>query len=502
MGLTNEFERDLEDQAVLKRPGRVDLRLFQNTPDAGDGHPGLQRCFRNYLHEGGIEKDLELVGFGIKGTSVDISNVKLQQLSNIGSTTISITQWEYLGELDQPLKQADSPTFNGLSINGNIVVTGNVDGVDVSDLKDAFDTHTASTGASHTYIDQSVVIASSPTFVGLTLSANLVTSSTIDSVDIAGHDHSGVNQGGTVAHSSTGGRTVNDHHNQSHVLSGGDHTASGLTVGHVVRATGATTFAWQQLGHGDLSGIGSNAHSVIDTHLSSTSNPHTVTLDQTFDGGKIINGANNVANAVQIGSDSYKWNIYIDVSSKGILMTSGSIPAYIGTIGSGDLWFKTNNTNRWRIYSGDGSFRPNAGNTIDIGTADLDVRYLYYCNMSDTSCADFSHLTAEALYNLFKQIKPRTDDLKHKIDNGMLFNHIDFATLPDCFATKVKEDFTKKNVYYKVDGKESKTTINYKVGDNCGIEKGTWDYALKDLVVKQYEMIEALEARIKKLEEK
>ena len=49
MGTTNEFERDLEDQAGLKRPGRIDLRVFQNTPDAGDGHPGLQRCLRNWF---------------------------------------------------------------------------------------------------------------------------------------------------------------------------------------------------------------------------------------------------------------------------------------------------------------------------------------------------------------------------------------------------------------------------------------------------------------------
>ena len=139
MGLTNEFERDLEDQAVLKRPGRVDLRLFQNTPDAGDGHPGLQRCFRHYLHEGGMEKDLELVGYGIKGTSVDIDNAELQQLSNIGSITINGTQWGYVGGADQPVKQADSPTFGGLTVSGNITITGTVDSVDISVLKTNFD---------------------------------------------------------------------------------------------------------------------------------------------------------------------------------------------------------------------------------------------------------------------------------------------------------------------------------------------------------------------------
>ncbi|MBM3120492.1 MAG: DUF2961 domain-containing protein, partial [Chloroflexi bacterium] len=53
---------------------------------------------------------------------------------------------------------------------------------------------------------------------------------------------------------------VNLHHNQTHVLSGGDHTASGLTVGWVIRASGATTFAWAQLQHADLGGVSTGQH--------------------------------------------------------------------------------------------------------------------------------------------------------------------------------------------------------------------------------------------------
>jgi len=133
---TNEFERDLEDQAGLKRPGRIDLRVFQNTPDAGDGHPGIQRCFRNYLHEGGMEKDLDLIGYGIKGTSVDINNAELQHLSNI-----SPAQWVFVGEADQPVKIGDSPTFDGLTLSADVVTTSTFDGVDVGDLKTDYDAH-------------------------------------------------------------------------------------------------------------------------------------------------------------------------------------------------------------------------------------------------------------------------------------------------------------------------------------------------------------------------
>jgi hypothetical protein len=55
----------------------------------------------------------------------------------------------------------------------------------------------------------------------------------------------------TIAYTGTGG---------AHDITGASHTASGLTVGHVIRATGATTFAWQQLAHDDLGGLGDDDH--------------------------------------------------------------------------------------------------------------------------------------------------------------------------------------------------------------------------------------------------
>jgi len=71
----------------------------------------------------------------------DLTSSEVDQLENIGTTTISAAQWEYLGLLDQGLAQADSPIFSGLTVNGNIAVTGTVDGVDVSDLSTSFLAH-------------------------------------------------------------------------------------------------------------------------------------------------------------------------------------------------------------------------------------------------------------------------------------------------------------------------------------------------------------------------
>jgi hypothetical protein len=57
------------------------------------------------------------------------------------------------------------------------------------------------------------------------------------------HTHTGTSI--SINHSQLGSPTENDHHNRLHTLTGADHTASGLTTGHVLTATSATTFAFQ-----------------------------------------------------------------------------------------------------------------------------------------------------------------------------------------------------------------------------------------------------------------
>jgi len=66
---------------------------------------------------------------------------------------------------------------------------------------------------------------------------------------------------GQVQHSDIGTVGENDHHDRSHGLeSTSDHTASGLTAGHVLRATGATTFAFGQVQHSDIGTVGEDDH--------------------------------------------------------------------------------------------------------------------------------------------------------------------------------------------------------------------------------------------------
>lgn len=71
------------------------------------------------------------------------------------------------------------------------------------------------------------------------------TGRTTDDHHAQSHAHNGSDGSGTVAHSSLTGVSSDDHHPKVHPFTGADHSASGLTVGHFLRATGTTSFDFQ-----------------------------------------------------------------------------------------------------------------------------------------------------------------------------------------------------------------------------------------------------------------
>lgn len=100
-----------------------------------------------------------------------------------------------------------------------------------------------------------------------TLSNKTLTTPTISGTGWtnAQHAHAGATSGGQISHANLSGIGANDHHAQSHVLAtnaalGGDHTISGATAGHVLRASSATAAAFAQLQHADLGGVSANQH--------------------------------------------------------------------------------------------------------------------------------------------------------------------------------------------------------------------------------------------------
>jgi len=75
--------------------------------------------------------NLAIAANSITGSSVDINNAELQQVSNIGSATISSTQWGYLGNSDQNVRTSDAPTFDGITAYSGAFVV-DLDDVDIS----------------------------------------------------------------------------------------------------------------------------------------------------------------------------------------------------------------------------------------------------------------------------------------------------------------------------------------------------------------------------------
>jgi hypothetical protein len=147
--------------------------------------------------------------------------------------------------------------------------------------------------------------------------------------------------GGGGSHDDLTGVSPDDHHAQVHALVGGDHTASGLTAGHVVRASGATTFGFAQLGHGDLSGL-------------TTGDPHTQYQQES-------------EKAAANGYASLDANTRVPVAQLG----SGTADQWTALGGDG-AW-----ANRMRIW----------GNTADVsptGTAAVDTGFSFTYTASDT----------------------------------------------------------------------------------------------------------------------
>lgn len=63
-----------------------------------------------------------------------------------------------------------------------------------------------------------------------------------------------------LSHDSLVDVSIDDHHAKVHGIVGSAHFAAGLTTGHVIRASGSSTFVFAQLQHGDLGGVTINQH--------------------------------------------------------------------------------------------------------------------------------------------------------------------------------------------------------------------------------------------------
>lgn len=455
--------RDFTDYSNQPWPGKILPLTFNNVADAGDGFPGVQYAMRiwtkDYLHSGGME-----TGFDMSSQAIWASDItgNLGYISGFEMISANTGQFAHLSGFSTIGMGSDLDFQDTYNISGIVQLTGSLIRVDTTNgLTVGSNTPSSAQWGYVSAMNQGVATTDSPTFVGLNLSANLVTSSTIDSVDI---------------------QSLNSAY-AGHAAAGNPHSNSSAVHGHPYASS-------------------THANEAHNPDYSATSHTHTdstltFTLDNAFDDGKIINGATSSANGFKFGGPSDYINAYAVSNAMFLSCVGTSLGFVIMNTANDELVFGTNNNYRWTIEA-DGTFRPEGSNNFDIGDGSNEVASLWYCTPQDVTCADLSHYPYEELYGLYEQIKPMSDGGLHlSKESNQVFPHIDFKTLPKEFATPTKEEITKNNVWeYDEEGEVVTRDVEYKVGDTIAIDAGTYLYGLSNLVVKMGEKIKTLEGEI------
>ena len=201
---------------------------------------------------------------GVPWATLYVNDIIAQTIS--GTTSLGGQIWEYNGNMT--IRSTASSSARTLSVanpgsglmhldvEGNITVGGNVDGIDIASFHSDYTIHQADPDAHH---NQAHVLATTSA-LGPDHSVSGLTSGQV--LQATGATAA---RFATLSHDSLTGVTANQHHNQAHVLATGsalgpDHSISGATAGHVLRASSATAAAFAQLQHNDLGGVTANQH--------------------------------------------------------------------------------------------------------------------------------------------------------------------------------------------------------------------------------------------------
>lgn len=185
-GLQNVKISSLLNNQILQYNSSSDK--WVNATIAGGGNvstPGLSNTSRlvrvtgaNEISESGVSadasdnitgvNDLDVGGnLTVTGTMGGLTAAERTQLANIDTTTISTTQWGYLGGLNQALATSSSPTFAALTVVGDM---GGITAAERTQLAN-IDATTIST-TQWGYVgaqDQGTASTDSPTFAALTV---------------------------------------------------------------------------------------------------------------------------------------------------------------------------------------------------------------------------------------------------------------------------------------------------------------------------------------------
>lgn len=227
-----------------------------------------------------ISSNASLVTTTVPAGQLIVETIIADQLiaDSISGTTMSGAEWEFAGNMLIDANSASTTTLTmtnqgagrlnvlidqDLSVGGALSVTGLINGVNVvntstslATLTSNFNSHTANANAHH---NQSHVLATAGALGGDHTVSGLTAGHVLKALTATTAGFAVFN------HAELGNVLPDQHHAQAHVLAttsalGADHTVSGLTAGQVIKALTATTAAFTQLQHADLGGVTANQH--------------------------------------------------------------------------------------------------------------------------------------------------------------------------------------------------------------------------------------------------
>lgn len=225
-----------------------------------------------------VSNTYNLGSAGLRWGTLHVQNIIADTIT--GGTALGGQVWQYdTGDMyirsnnaaDRTLFVAN-PHATGtmsLDVEGDIDLGGLVDGIDIAGFYTTYSGHIIDPNAHH---NRQHAYDSTSDHTG-TLSWSNVNKTGSSLADLA-----------TRAHSALTGIGANDHHNQVHAIDGSDHSASGLTSGHVMRATSASTFGFGTITSTVITDFTTAARAAIS--VSDTSS-----IDMTYNSGTgVISG--------------------------------------------------------------------------------------------------------------------------------------------------------------------------------------------------------------------
>ena len=238
---------------------------------------------------------------------------------------------------NQELNTTASPTFVGLTLSGLTASLPIVTNASKALASVAYATFKASLAIAQADV-AGLTTASSPTFAGMTLTA------------FSGYVKAtaGVLSAGAIAAGDL----------PAHVLDGAVHSVSGLTGGHFLKATGATTFAFGA--HGlTYSDVGAEASGAVSSHAALITGVHGLV----FTAGKALTLQKSMTLTAADDTGSYTF----PTGTKTLLATDGSPAAMvIASQATGDMLYASSATAwaRLPIGAANKALVVNAGGTL------------------------------------------------------------------------------------------------------------------------------------------